>query len=474
MLNIGCRPTDRPKIMKSRPSPSTIRSLFGRCAIIAFAGGLCAGAPCAAAAIVSDGPTLPDSQTQASTRSGLATPTGSVAVVTQDTARGASPDLQSRASPSRAIATPLPLAGTPRQIADEGGAEGPAVPTSSTPGDDPDAHPEQLLALFPDATARPTKNMDELDLVLGQRQIFTDLRTLQDRINDTQRPTTNAVVRYSSQSDHLDIRQAEVSQDLFFSQGLSQLRLGVQAINYNPRLGPDVTQYAAGVTGNHRISDLAALNGEFWVNQLRSGGAHDDKVTYDAFLTLRPSDTIRIDIDTSRRLFDNIKSLLMGLTATSYGGSIDFTPMDDLRLTARGAYGSYSDGNRRRSEELEGVWRVTSRPIIEIGLRGTSFHFSRLLDDGYFNPRNYYSGEAMFRLKTDVTPKLTVELAGSGGLETADPGGTKPLVKGSLQVAYKVLARWSLDGELSHFSSRQSTSSGFSRTTALLGLHHRF
>ena len=148
--------------------------------------------------------------------------------------------------------------------------------------------------------------------------------------------------------------------------------------------------------------------------------------------------------------------------------------MDGLRLTARGAYGSYSDGNRRRSEELEGVWRITSRPIIEVGLRGTNFHFSHLLDDGYFNPRNYYSGEGMFRLKTDLTQKLTVELAGSAGLESANPGGTKPLLKGSLQIAYKLPGGWSLDAELSHFSSRQSTSSGFSRTSALLGLHYRF
>ena len=376
--------------------------------------------------------------------------------------------LQNNGLPHATIAT-TESPGTPSQDL------GSLVSYNVASSDDPDANPEQLLALLPDGKGQATTSMDELDLVLGQRQIFTDLRSLQDRIVGTQRPMANLVVRHSVQSDHLDIDQAELSQDLFFSEGRSQLRLGLQAIDYNPKLGSSVTQYAAGATGNQRINDIAALTGEFWLNQLRTNGNHNTKATYDTFFTLKPSDTIRIDIDTSRRLFDNITSLDLGLTSTSYGGSIDFTPMDGLRLTGRGAYSRYSDGNRRRNEELEGVWRVRSQPIIiEVGAIATNFHFDKLLNDGYFNPKNYYSGAGMFRIESSLTKRLTAELAGSAGIERADPGGSKPLFKGSFQLAYKLFSQWSLDGELSHFSSRQSTSSGFSRTTATLGLHHRF
>lgn len=340
---------------------------------------------------------------------------------------------------------------------------------------DLDPTPEQLLALLPDGRGQSKTSMDELDLVLGQRQIFTDLRTLQDRILDAQRPTANAVIRHSVQSDHLDIDQAELSQDLFFSQGRSQLRLAVQAIDYDPRVGDSVTQHAIGLTGNQRINDIAAVTGEFWLNQLRSEGSHDTKGTYDAFLTLRPNDSLRLDFDTSRRLFDNITSLRLGLTVTSYGGSIDFTPTDGLRLTARGTFGSYSDGNRRRNEEVEGVWRIRSQPVvIEIGALVTNFHFQYLFSNGYFNPRNYVSGAGMFRVQSSLTSRLTAELAGSAGIEHADPGGSKPLLKGSIELAYKIFKRWSIDADLAHFSSRQSTSSGFSRTTATLGLHYRF
>ena len=349
------------------------------------------------------------------------------------------------------------------------------VAFSSTADGGASIEPDQLLSLYQDGAGQAQTSMDELDLVLGHRQIFTDLRTLETRLNNQQRPTLNIVDRNSTQTDHLDINQLEISQDLFFSKGKDNLRLGAQRITFNARNQNSATQYAGGFTGNVRLNDIAAVAGEFWVNRLTySNRARDTLLTYDVFVTLRPNDVIRIDIDTSRRLFDNIRSLQLGLTAQSYGGSIDYTPTDRLRLTARGFGASYDDQNRRRSEEVEAVWRAKTTPLIELGVRGTNFHFSRLLNNGYFNPRDYVSEEAMFRVQSELLPKFTVELAGSGGAENAHPGGVKPLIKGSLQAVYKLENGWSIDGEASHFTSRDSSSSGFARTSFTLGLHYRF
>lgn len=338
---------------------------------------------------------------------------------------------------------------------------------------DADTDPDQLLALFQDGSSQASTT-DEIDLVIGQKQVFSDLRTLEARLNDLQRPTANVLTRHSSQSDGLDINQVELAQDLYFSQGRNELRLGFQAINYEASYANHIQQYSGGFTGNTRLSQLLALSGEFWVDRIDNGPHHKTLAQYDVFVTLRPSDVIRIDIDTSRRPFDNLRSLQLGLTVQSYGGSIDYLPTDRLRLTGRAFGASYSDHNRRRSEEVEGIWRVRSQPTIELGVRGTNFHFTRQFDDGYFNPIDYWSGEAMVRLQSDLSEKLTAELAGSGGAEFADPGGTKPLVKGSLQLVYKLPHGWSLDGEASHFTSRASSSSGFARTTITLGLHYRF
>ena len=334
--------------------------------------------------------------------------------------------------------------------------------------------PDQLLSLYKDGAGQARSSMDELDLVLNRPQVYTDLRTLETRLDAMKRPVFNVVDQNSTQSDHLDINQLEVSEDFYFESGRDSLRLGAQRTYYDAPGPNDVRQYAVGFTGNSKIDDIAAVAGEFWVNRFSYLGASHSLVTFDTFVTLRPNDVIRIDLDTSRRVLDNITSLELGLTAQSYGGSIDYVPTDRLRLTVRVFGASYSDGNRRRSEEVETVWRVITSPVIEVGLRGTNFQVSRLLNSGYFNPQDYYSGEAEFRVQSELLPKFTVELAGSGGAEDANPGGVKPLVKGSLQAVYKLTNGWSIDGEAAHFTSRNSTSSGFSRTSVSLGLHYRF
>ena len=344
---------------------------------------------------------------------------------------------------------------------------------SSSPG--PDADPNQLLALFRDGSGQTVASLDEIDAVMRQDQVFSDIRTLQDRITDSQRPVANLVGRHSNQSDHLDITQTEASLDVYLDQGRLQARLGFQDVEYRAPNVQGISEYSPGFTANARINDVSSIAGEFWLNRIDYGRAQATVPTYDVFLTVRPTDFIRIDIDTNRRTFDNILSLALGITAQTFGGSIDVMPVDGVKVTLRGSGASYSDHNNRRSEEVEGIWRLRTNPIIfELGLRGTNFHYTRLLADGYFNPDNYYSGELLFRVQSTFSKKLVVEVAGSGGVENADPGGTKPLIKGSLQAVYKLSNGWSVEGEAAHFSSRESSSSGFSRTSFTAGLHYRF
>jgi hypothetical protein len=113
-------------------------------------------------------------------------------------------------------------------------------------------------------------------------------------------------------------------------------------------------------------------------------------------------------------------------------------------------------------------------PSLEIGFRSTNFHFKKLLNNGYFNPRDYLSGEGVFRLRAPLSERFSVELTGAGGVEYARPGGTKPLIKGAGRASYTVSDRLSFDAELSYFSSRSSSSSGFARTSGMIGLKYRF
>ena len=323
--------------------------------------------------------------------------------------------------------------------------------------------------------AGPDQAMDEFDAAFGRKQSYTDLRGLRDRIETLQRPLVNVDASRSTQSDNLDISTLEVSQDVFFHTGRDRLRFAYQYDDYVPRVGDGVSQNAFGGNGTYRVNDWAAVTGDFWVNVLDTGNLpRQVEPTYDTFVTLWPNDVIRVDLDANRKIFDNVRSLQLGITADTFGASVDYSPSDDLRLSLRASGSSYSHGNDRQSAELEGVWRVRSAPMIQIGFRASGFQFSKRLNDGYFNPDAYESGEAMLRIQAPLSDKLTLEVAGSGGVEHADPGGIKPLIRASLQLSCKVTKDWTLDGGAAYFSSRDTNSSGFARTTISLGLHRRF
>lgn len=317
--------------------------------------------------------------------------------------------------------------------------------------------------------------MDEFDTAFGRRQAYTDLRSLRDRLEDMRRPVVNADFARSTQSDNLNITQLEASGDLFFSVGRDRARFGYQNIDYSPRSGGGVEQNSLGGNGTYRINDWSAVTGDFWVNAIKAHNGPTEVVpTYDIFVTLWPNDLVRIDLDAKREIFDNVTSLVEGITADAFGASIDYSPSDDLRMSLRTDYSSYSDNNEREEAEFEAVFRVLSAPAVQLGFRAAGFEFSKLLNDGYYNPKSYESAEGMIRVQASITNKLNVELAASGGAEHADPGGIKPLVRASLQASYKLTKDWTLDGGLSYFSSRDTNSSGFARSTAKLGLHRKF
>ena len=354
----------------------------------------------------------------------------------------------------------------------------PAAPSSSAAGGAPtlpyedEPSPEQVARSLKLPSPQPI--IEDVDAAPGEGRIFADLRNLRDQISLMQRPTASAIVRYSTQSDDLDIRQEELAQDFYFNYGRSRIGFGILAANYNPSLGSSINQYAATISGHHKVDDFAEITGQFRLNRISAPALRYETATYDVYATLRPSDAFRIDLDINRRIFDNIASLRQNISAVSFGGSVDYTPNSDMRLTARFASSQFSDGNWRRTEELEGLWRVAASPTVELGFRATNFHFKKLLNNGYFNPRDYVSGEALFRLRAPLSKRLDVDVTGSAGVEDAKPGGSKPLVKAAVRLSYKISDRWSLDSELSYFSSRSSSSSGFARTSGMLGLKYHF
>lgn len=338
--------------------------------------------------------------------------------------------------------------------------------------DDVDAN--RLLAQSRYWMGRPDSALDQLGAALGQHPDSSDLMKLRDEIRRNQTPSTRVVYGISTQSDHVDIRQMEANQEFYFRQGKARIGPALRIARFEPDSGSDIQVRSLGANGQLRFNDNAALTANLWLNATEpSAQSAQRQATYDVYATFWPSDKFRIDAGGNRKSFDNIRSIQNGITADTWAASVDFTPSYGRRLTFRGSTAKYSDGNDRQSAEIEVFGRVHERPMIEVGLRASGFQFGTQLDNGYFNPDDYVSGEATVNLQTDLAADWSLLASLSAGVEAAQPGGRKPLVKASFRPSYKLTDHWTLDGELSYFSSRASSSSGFARTSFLVGIRYR-
>jgi hypothetical protein len=186
---------------------------------------------------------------------------------------------------------------------------------------------------------------------------------------------------------------------------------------------------------------------------------------YDTWFTLRPNDLLRFDISSSRKAFDNYKSLVLGINATSAGVSADLTPNERTKLSARSTRWWYSDENRMRLLQAEAGYRVINSPQTTIGLRYTNFIFKYQLDNGYFNPLDFQAADIKLH-SWAFFGKWLYEVEGSYGREWERSNNSqKPMGSLTVKLGRVMDKRLYLETSFQHFNSRIVTDIGFSRTT---------
>ena len=302
-----------------------------------------------------------------------------------------------------------------------------------------------------------------------------DARRLASDLDLWAAPKTRVEAQRSTQSDDLQIRQWRFEHSMSFAGGLGSGGGRVDRLDYEREDGSDEVRVTRPMLlGRYRFSDAAELHAEIGNEHIAPRGSPSmNRLVYAAWLTWWPDDVLRFDVSTSRSTFDNIRSLRLGLTATQYGLSADFTPTERQRYTARAERGLVSDGNRRWRGELEAEWRVRTQPEIWVGARHTRVRFDRQLDNGYFNPLTFEATLATARLTWKPDGELgrwDLRLAGAWGREHANPDGSKPAYDASVRAGYRFDAKTRLEARLQRFSTRTSSFSGFARTTAGLAL----
>jgi tetratricopeptide (TPR) repeat protein len=288
-------------------------------------------------------------------------------------------------------------------------------------------------------------------------------------------PRTHLGAERSAQSDDLDIRAWRLGQVVAFGQGRGSLGLRLERVDYEREDRTDGAHVQRPVVlGRYRLSDAFEWNGEAGREHIRlRGGRASESTVYNTWLTWWPSDLVRFDLSASRSDFDNLRSLRQAIMHRDTGISMDVTPDDRQRYTARLQRMDVSDGNRRRMAQMEGEYRWRTHPDIWLGARYTQFEFDRQLDHGYFNPLRFRSllvtARALWRPGGDGG-RWEFGAYAAAGREEVTPDGDKPVHDLSLRAAYRIDPATRLELRAQRFSSRTSAATGFARTTFGMGL----
>ncbi len=259
-----------------------------------------------------------------------------------------------------------------------------------------------LLAQALDWMGRPDRAgkvlRDHLALTPGDKSA----ERLLEELERSQRPETIFNYRESHQDDNLRITGWELGQDFQFNDGLTTVGPRFHTYRYDPKRnnGPavssDIFVYRPGLHVRHRFNDAIEWNGTGWVDVIdeKNGDNTSAPFTYDTWLTLWPNDFFRIDVGSNRTTFDNESSLRQNIKGTFATGSVDMMPDEKTRITGRFRWGDYTDTNNQTWWQAEVERRAPwAHPRTYFAARYTGMDFRKTLNNGYFDPDDYHSGE---------------------------------------------------------------------------------
>lgn len=292
---------------------------------------------------------------------------------------------------------------------------------------------------------------------------------------DPDAPETHVSLQRSTQTDHLDVETAGFEQDFKFNQGRGILGPAFQYSRFDQKNFGNANLYRPDLAGSYKINDWASLTGVAGVDEIEASSARERVIpTYNAYATLWPDKTVRLNLGSNRATMGNIPSLRQGITGTYFGGDVSYLPSDGFRLTGRGNEGLYTDGNERQFGQVEAEQRILQEPAaVFLGTRFTGMHYQHTLSNGYFDPLRYGAAEGTLRFHADLTHKWSLEAGGSAGVEVASPSNVpKVTYSPNAKLSYAISKKLTLDGTAEYYKSKLASDSGFSQLVLGAGLHY--
>jgi tetratricopeptide (TPR) repeat protein len=301
---------------------------------------------------------------------------------------------------------------------------------------------------------------------------------LLEKLELNRRPAARADLRVFDQSDDLEITQIDVETRFSFAQGRGAVGPRFSRSIYRPPSGPidRIIVDRPGLRANYRLSDTVDWNGSIALDRIRTRGLSSDRetVTYETYITFTPVDRLRIDIGSSRWTFDSEATLTQGLVATQANGSADFNIDENTRVSLRGSWTDYSDGNNRTYWQFQADRRISQNPRVIVSYRYTGFDFSEPGKNGYYNPDRFHSHDAAIQASDWIGDKFRWELKAAAGREKERGGNPRTTVSASAGLGWKLLRDLELEIAYDYSSSRTFATGGFSRGIGRIGIIKRF
>jgi len=271
-----------------------------------------------------------------------------------------------------------------------------------------------------------------------------------------------------------------------------QLRLGYPlgySTNLAPFLGVDridqpgfaaLMGLRAGVEFHRRFAPAVALTAVPVLREFRYGAdrapggspTRIDELLWDSYLTLTPSDAVRIDVGCAREYFAIPISILKRIRATSLAAGLDWRLSRTLTLVSSARETFLSDENRRFAAAQELRWKPDPARGLHI-LQAFGYEyldFSKTLDNGYYNPPSYLSLFEQTRL--EKTLRRRIGLSARLRLSLDREGGGGWIVVGAFggAISWRLTPGWELQAGYENSRSRLASATGYRYQGAFLAL----
>jgi len=230
------------------------------------------------------------------------------------------------------------------------------------------------------------------------------------------------------------------------------------------------------VYAGYRASDALDLNARISVDFINLNGIEREHVipTFESYVTYFPNDFLRFDVSASRITWDSEQTLRDGMAATKLGISVDVSPNELTKLSARSSWSSHTDGNECSWWQLQANQRIFNQPRIFIGYRYTYFSYLTPWQEGYYNPDRYNTHQVLLQGSDNITSRWYWNARLTAGYETEIPDKSRFTLDGGFGLEYKLSPKFEIELTYNYFTSRTVLPGGFARGVAHLVLSRRF